>query len=154
MTGNLLPARRATFEEIRSSRNATVWLLMVSTVAIHVVDEALTDFLPFYNAQVLTLRSRLGLFPAPTFTFPVWITGLAVAVMLGAALTPIVARGGRVMRVVCGILATLMVGNACGHMLGSLYFGRLLPGVWSSPLLFGTSVWMVRRAVAGSWRRT
>jgi hypothetical protein len=52
------------------SRNAFVWLLMVTAVAIHVTDEMLTDFLPFYNAQVLAIRERLGFFPAPTFTFP------------------------------------------------------------------------------------
>jgi hypothetical protein len=149
----VLPHGRRTLDEIRRSRNAIVWLLMVSAVALHVVDEALTGFLPFYNAQVVALRARFGFFPAPTFTFPLWITGLAVAVAIGAALTPIVARGGTVIRVVCGTLALLMVGNACGHTLGSLYFGRLLPGLWSSPVLFVTSAWMVTRAVGGDWSR-
>lgn len=134
-------------------RNRTVWLLMVLAVALHVVDEAVTGFLPFYNAQVLALRARLGLFPAPTFTFPVWITGLALAVAMGLALTPLVARGGRVIRVVCGALALLMVANACGHTLGSLYAGRLLPGFWSSPVLLVTSAWMAARVLGGEWRR-
>jgi len=133
--------------------NASVWLLMVSAVAIHVADEALTGFLPFYNAQVLTLRTRLGFFPAPTFTFTTWITGLGVAVAIGFALTRIVSRGGMAIRVVCGFLAVLMVANACGHMLGSVYFGRLLPGFWSSPWLLVTSVWMIARVIGANWSR-
>ena len=133
------------------NRNATVWLLMVSAVGIHVIDEALTGFLPLYNAQVLALRARLGVFPAPTFTFSVWITGLALAVAIGLALTRAVARGGTGIRVVCGILAGLMIANACAHLLGSLYVGRQLPGFWSAPWLMVTSVWMVARVIGGAW---
>jgi hypothetical protein len=139
---------------MRINRNATVWLLMVSAVGIHVIDEALTGFLPFYNAQVMALRARLGFFPAPMFTFPMWITGLALAVAIGFALTGIVGRGGKIIRVVCGFVAVLMIANACGHMVGSLYFGRLLPGFWSSPWLFVTSVWMLARVIGGNWSRT
>ena len=132
-------------------RNALVWLLMVTAVGIHVMDEALTGFLPFYNAQVAALRARLGFFPAPTFAFPTWITGLALTVAIGLALTRVVARGGPGIRIVCGVLALLMIGNACGHMLGSVYFGRRLPGFWSSPWLLVTSVWMMARVIGGDW---
>jgi hypothetical protein len=126
---------------------------MVSAVGIHVIDEALTGFLPFYNNQVFALRARFGFFPAPIFTFPVWIGGLALAVTIGFALTPVVARGGNGIRAVCGVLSILMIGNACGHMLGSVYFGRLLPGFWSAPWLFVTSAWMLRRVISGNWSR-
>lgn len=142
----------AMLDTIRRSRNATVWLLMVAAVAIHVTDEALTGFLPLYNAQVNALRARLGVFPAPTFTFGTWIAGLVLAIAIGAALTPRVARGGRTMRIVCSTVAALMIANACGHLLGSMYFGRLLPGAWSSPVLLVTSVWMLKRAACGTWR--
>lgn len=134
------------------NRNAIVWLLVVTAVGIHVVDEALTGFLPFYNAQVLALRMRLGFFPAPTFTFPMWVTGLTVAVAIGLMMTRVVARGGRGIRVVCGVLALLMMANACGHLLGSVYFDRRLPGFWSSPWLLVTSVWMVARVLRGNWQ--
>lgn len=133
------------------NRNAIVWLLMVTAVGIHVMDEAVTGFLPFYNALVLALRARLGFFPAPTFTFPMWITGLALAVAIGLALTRIVARGGTGIRVVCGVLAVLMIANACGHLLGSVYVGRRLPGFWSSPWLLVTSAWMMARVIGGEW---
>ena len=132
-------------------REATAWVMMVAAVGIHVVDETLTDFLPYYNAQVLSLRARLGFFPAPIFTFPQWLGGLTAAVLLGFAATPLVARGGRTMRVVCGIVSALMIANACGHMLSSLHFGYLVPGFWSSPLLFIASIWMLRCVVGGDW---
>jgi hypothetical protein len=129
-------------------RTATAWLAMVTAVGVHVIDEALTGFLAFYNPLVLSMRQRFGFFPMPIFTFPVWIAGLTLAVLIGFALTPAVARGGRVIRVVCGSLSVLMIGNACGHMLGSVYFGRLLPGFWSSPFLLAASVWMLVRVIS------
>jgi hypothetical protein len=129
------------------NRTTTAWLLMVTAVGIHVLDEALTGFLPWYNAQVLLLRERLGFFPAPTFTFRVWITGLTLAVVAGFGITPLVNRGGKVVRIVAGILAVLMIGNALNHMLGSAYVGRVLPGFWSSPCLLATSGWMLVRVL-------
>lgn len=128
------------------NRNGRAWLLMVAAVAIHVADEAITGFLPFYNELVMALRSRFGFFPAPTFTFSTWIGGLVAAVMIGLALTPLVNRGGRIIRIVCGFVSLIMIGNACGHLMGSGYFGRLLPGFWSSPLLLVSSLWMFGRA--------
>ena len=125
---------------------------MVLSLALHVYDEAVSGFLPFYNQWVLDLRARLGFFPAPTFTFPVWITGLVTAILIAAALTPIVARGGRPIRLVCGAVAVVMVANALGHMLGSMYFGTILPGFWSAPLLLATSLWMARRALFAGWQ--
>jgi hypothetical protein len=45
---------------LAKNRNAFVWFLMVTAVGIHVIDEAVTGFLPFYNEQVLALRVRRG----------------------------------------------------------------------------------------------
>ena len=126
---------------------------MVTAVGIHVIDEAVTGFLPFYNEQVLALRVRLGFFPAPTFTFPVWIGGLTFAVILGLFLIRAVQRGGTMIRVACSVLAVLMTANALGHLGGSVYFGRRLPGFWSSPWLLVTSFWMLVQVIRGRWTR-
>ncbi len=136
------------------SRETRVWLMMVGAVALHVIDETLTDFLPYYNAQVVTARSRFGFFPAPTFTFSQWIGGLTTAVLVGFAATPFVVRGGRAIRIVCGVLSGLMIANACGHIFGSMYLGYFVPGFWSSPLLAVTSIWMLRRVWVGNWSRS
>ena len=42
--------------------------MMTTAIAVHVFDEAMTGFLPFYNSSVAALRERLGFFPAPTFS--------------------------------------------------------------------------------------
>ncbi len=131
--------------------NTYAWVTLVAMVMIHVLDEALTDFLPLYNEIVYRLRDQLGFFPAPTFTFPIWITGMSAALMVGYALTPWIARGGATMRIVSMIAGILMLGNATAHLAGSVYLNRPLLGVWSSPFLLAASCWVVARGVFGRW---
>ena len=81
-----------------SNRFGRAWVALTLALACHVVDEAATDFLSVYNPIVLDLRSRLGWFPMPTFTFGVWLAG------------PVRARGGSAAAVTarvsrCGIPA-------------------------------------------------
>jgi hypothetical protein len=127
---------------------------LVSAVAVHVLDEATTGFLPFYNQTVMELRERLGFFPAPTFSFGVWLGGLVIAVVVGFAMTPVVRRGGRVVRAIAIVFGILMVANAMGHLLGSAYLGTTLPGMWSSPILFAAAAWMVFQGLKGQWSAT
>jgi len=116
-------------------------------LALHVVDEALTDFLPFYNPMVERLRERFGFWPMPTFEFVPWITGLTVAVVVLLALTPFALRGARWMRPLAYVFGVIMLLNGLGHSLGSLYLGRLLPGVYTSPLLLVGSIYLLAKAV-------
>ncbi len=127
------------------NKNALAWVLMTCAGAIHVVDEAAHGFLSFYNPLVRDLRESLGFWPMPTFSTEVWLIGLIVAIIISFLLTPVVARGGRFMRVVMTVIGVVMVLNGLAHMLGSVYFGYLLPGFWSSPLLLATSVFVVVR---------
>lgn len=132
-----------------SNRLAVAWVLMVAAVALHVVDETLTDFLPFYNELVSNLKERIGFFPMPTFSFGIWLGGLIGAVVIGFLLTPFMARGGRLSRAVAVILGLIMIANSLGHMIGSIFFGRFLPGFWSSPILLATAVMVVAAGVRG-----
>ena len=125
------------------NRNVVAWLLLVTALAVHVLDEALTDFLHFYNPLVRDLKETLGFFPMPTFTFGIWLGGLIGLVIVGFALTPLVNRGGRIIRRFTMAFGIIMVLNALGHMLGSLFVGRLLPGFWSSPLLLVAALYAV-----------
>ena len=111
-----------------------------------------TDFLPFYNQSVINLRERLGFFPAPTFSFEFWLGGLIGAIILGYSLTPFVYRGGKVIRVVSVVLGILMVGNALGHLLGSVYLGMVLPGMWSSPFLLVAALFVIIQSLRGNWQ--
>ena len=118
---------------------------MLSAVAVHVLDEATTGFLPLYRNVAQNLRAMLGLSFPPVFTFQTWLVGLIIAIIIGFALTPLVIRGGRFIRILTTVVGMLMVVNALGHMLGSAYLGRLMPGFWSSPFLLVTAVYVVLR---------
>jgi hypothetical protein len=123
-----------------SARTHTrAWLFLVVALAVHVVDEALTGFLDFYNPLVRSLRERIGWFPTPTFTFDVWLTGLVLLVLALALVTPWIRRGGMAVAGASWAFSTLMFLNGLGHLLGSAYFGRWLPGVTSAPLLLVAS---------------
>jgi hypothetical protein len=127
------------------NRNVVAWLLLVTALAVHVLDEALTDFLHFYNPLVSDLKERISFFQMPTFTFGIWLGGLIGLVIIGFALTPLVNRGGRFIRRFTTAFGIIMVLNALGHMFGSLFLGRLLPGFRSSPLLLITALYVVIR---------
>jgi hypothetical protein len=120
------------------------WLLLVGALAIHVLDEALTGFLDFYNPLVLAIRARIRWFPMPTFDFVAWLIGLIAAVVMLALLAPAVRRGVPGTRALGWVFCTIMFINGVGHLGGSWYFGRWLPGATSGPLLVLASVLLAR----------
>ena len=119
------------------------WLTLTAVLAIHVTDEALTDFLSFYNPSVLEIRAHLPWLPLPTFTVDVWLAGLIAAIAILTALSVLAFRGRRAAAWLAYVYAVLMFANGCGHLGGSLYFGRWLPGSTSAPLLLLASAWLV-----------
>jgi hypothetical protein len=125
------------------------WLLLAGALAVHVADEASTDFLGFYNPLVLSLRSRLSWFSMPTFTFGVWLAGLIVLVVVLLLLGRAVRRGATGTRLASWVLTAIMFMNGLGHLAGSLYFQRWLPGATSAPLLLVASVLLAR----ATWQR-
>jgi len=134
-----------------ANRNVAAWLLLIFALALHVFDEAMTGFLTFYNSSVLALREQLPFFPAPTFSFGIWLGGLVAGILLCFGLTRFVARGGRVIRWVATILGVIMIFNALGHLSGSLYFKHIVPGTYSAPILLLSAVYMVYRGIRGDW---
>jgi len=111
------------------------WLFLAFALAIHVTDEALTGFLPVYNSVAESVRASYPRVPMPTFTFPLWIGGLATGVILLLALSPLVFAGRRWLRPVSYVLAAIMIANGLGHIGASLYRASFAPGVYSSPIL-------------------
>jgi hypothetical protein len=130
-------------------RHMQAWLVLVATLAVHVVDEALTGFLGFYNPLVLAIRSRIYWFPMPTFTFRVWLAGLIAVVLVLALLGPAVRRGAAGTRPASWMLSGFMFLNGLGHLGGSLYFQRWLPGATSAPVLLVASVLLAH----STWQR-
>ena len=127
------------------------WIFLIAAIALHVTDEALTDFLSVYNPAVRAIREWLPFLPLPTFTFCVWLTGLCVGILLLFCLSPLAFMGNRILTRLAYPLSILMFANGLGHIGGSLYMGRLMPGVYSSPFLLCTSAYLFARAYkAGS----
>lgn len=115
------------------------WVALVLALALHVIDEAANDFLGFYNPMILALRESYAWIPLPTFTFPVWIIGLAVGVSILLALSPLVFAGKRYLRPLAYFLGILMTANGLGHIGASVCLDKLVPGVYSSPVLLVAS---------------
>jgi hypothetical protein len=138
-----------TIHSLLKNKSGVAWVLMISAISIHVFDEAVTDFLPFYNRLALNLRESLGFSLLPVFSFEAWLGGLIAGIIMCFSLTPLVDRGGRLIRTFVLLLGVLMVANALGHMVGSAYVGRLLPGFWSSPFLLVTAAFVVVCALSG-----
>ena len=122
------------------------WIGLALALAVHVVDEAAHDFLAVWNPAVETMRSRFAWVPLPTFTFSVWMGGLAAGIVLLLALSPFAFRARPWMRPASFALGTVMVANALAHLAASMVGGWWAPGVCSSPLLLVAAALLMWRA--------
>jgi len=124
------------------------WVSLCLALAVHVFDEAMTDFLSVYNPTVQAIRQKFSFFPMPVFTFEVWLTGLIAAIIILLLLSPFAFRRKVWIRLLSYPFAVLMLLNGLGHIAGSFYLGRLMPGVYSAPMLLAGSIyllWSVRQ---------
>jgi len=121
----------------------SAWLALCAAFGIHVVDEALTDFLSVYNPMVRAVRARFPFLPLPTFTFRVWLTGLVLAVVALASLTPFAFRGAAWMRPVAYAFGLIMAGNGLLHLVGSAYTRKAMPGTYSAPLILAAAIYLL-----------
>jgi hypothetical protein len=126
----------------QSFRFGFAWVLLSVALMLHVTDEALTDFLSVYNPTVQAIRKRVPFVPLPIFTFRVWLAGLCLGILVAVGLSILAFRGSRLALVLAYPVAILMFGNGIGHVAASLYRRRLMPGVYSSPLLIAASVYL------------
>jgi hypothetical protein len=138
----MFPTMRSGSEDAGASRHLQAWFLVVAVLATHVIDEAATDFLGFYNPLVLSVRARVHWFPMPTFTFSIWLAGLILLVIVLASMGRMVRNGSVGARLASWVLAALMFLNGIGHLGGSLFLKRWLPGTTSAPLLVAASFWL------------
>ncbi len=124
------------------------WVLLCCALVLHVADEATTGFLRVYNPTVLALRTKLGWWPMPTFEFREWLYGLVAACAVLLALSVLAFRGLSWMRWLAYLFAVVMLLNAVGHTLATIFgrtvdsvrFPRPAPGFWSSPLMAAAAI--------------
>jgi hypothetical protein len=133
----------AQVRDLAARQHGFAWIALCLALAVHVTDEALTDFLSIYNPAVQAIRGKLPVLPLPTFSFEVWLSGLIFAILLLLALSILVFRGSKWMTPLSYIFAIIMLLNGVAHVAGSFYMGRLMPGVCSSPLLLAGSIYLL-----------
>lgn len=135
---------RSTEDEVPAGvRHALAWVGLCLALAIHVGDEALTDFLSVYNPAVRSIRERVTWLPIPTFSFEVWMGGLIIAVIALSSLTVLALRRAPIMTPLSYALGVLMFANGLVHLAGSLQMQKPMPGVFSAPLLLVASAFLV-----------
>src|SRR2546425_8834771 len=137
---------RALLLAVPNTHFGLAWAALCAGFAIHVADEALTDFLSVYNPMVRAIRARFPFLPLPTFTFRVWLTGLVLAVVALASLTPLAFRGGAWLRPIAYAFGIVMAGNGLLHLVGSVYMRKAMPGVYSAPLLLAAAIYLLASA--------
>jgi Protein of unknown function with HXXEE motif len=126
-----------------SASYGVAWAALCVAFAIHVADEARTDFLSVYNTTARAIRARFPFLLIPTFTFRVWLTGLVVAVLVLASLTPVAFRGAPGLRPVAYVFGIVMAGNGVLHLVGSAYMRRAMPGVYSAPIILAAAGYLL-----------
>jgi len=50
------------------------------------------------------------------------------------------------------VLGILMIVNAFSHFFGSIYFGKVFPGTWSSPFLLAAALFVTIQGFMGDWQ--
>lgn len=131
--------------ERRARRHWIAWIALCGALAVHVADEALTDFLAIYNPTVLAIRERYPFLPLGTFTFENWLSLLIFAIVSLTAASYFVWQGRWAMRPISYVFAGVMLLNGLMHIAGSFYMRTFMPGVYSSPLLIAASIALILR---------
>jgi hypothetical protein len=132
-----------TSRQILRRNHWLAWMALCIALAIHVADEASTDFLEVYNPTVRTIREKYPLLPLPTFTFETWLSLLIFAVAMLIAASYFVWKGRWAMRPISHVFAAFMLLNGLLHIGVSLYMGDFISGVYSSPLLLAASIALI-----------
>ena len=136
-------------------RHWLAWMGLCAVLAVHVADEALTNFVDLYNPAVVRLRENSSLrnsylwpldtYPwlLPTFTFEVWLSLLIFAVVALVGVSYFVWKGRWAMRPISYVFAGVMLANGLGHIALSIYAQKFVSGVYSSPLLLAASIALI-----------
>lgn len=107
------------------------------------LDEAVTDFLGVYNPIFHAIRERHPLIMLPIFSFSVWLSLLIFAVIALVGVSVFVWKGRWAMRPISYVFAAVMLTNGLLHIAHSIYMQKLMPGVYTSPLLLAASIFLV-----------
>lgn len=111
------------------------WIILCLAFAAHVFDEALHNFLSFYNPIAASMRGVFSLLPLPVFNVKSWLMLLTLVILVLLSLSIFAFQPARWMRPLSYIFLAIMFVNGLLHIIGSIVMGMAIPGVFSSPLL-------------------
>ena len=123
------------------------WIAMAIAFGLHVIDEAATNFLDWYNPIAGRIRARLPVPFPPTLTFWPWFVGLLAVTAILFALIPVANARDRTVIWIGVALGVINVGNGLLHIVASIRFRRRVPGVISAPLLLACAAWLLVAAL-------
>lgn len=140
---------------MNGSKLSRAWIVSCAALAVHVIDNAATDFVGYYNSTVLALYGHFSWFPRLDIEFRTWIIGAVVVLVVLFALTALLKRYVALFKWLAYLFAVYLFLDGCGHvaaaLLGhtvpSVHFSGLPPGFYSSPLLIATSVYLLLTAM-------
>lgn len=118
-------------------RRFIAWLALCAAFAVHIAEEASRHFLDLWNPEVTALG--LG---ALRFTFPVWMTLMALAMLGFLILSYWVRRGTFWTPVAAYIFIFLMLSNGFAHLAFSIRERAWMAGAYTSPLLILASIYL------------
>jgi hypothetical protein len=124
------------------------WLTLAVVFGLHVLDEAATDFLAWYNPTAQRIRSRLGGIPfPPVFTFWPWLLGLLAITAILFVLAPMAyAHVAWLVPVAIGF-SLINIGNGLLHIGAAVFLRRRVPGLISAPFLLASAAWLLYAAL-------
>jgi len=126
------------------------WLALAIAFGFHVMDEAATDFLGWYNPTARRIRSHLGGVPfPPVFAFWPWLLGLLAVTGILLGLAPLAYAHVRWLFPVAIVLSVINVGNGLLHIVSAIFLKRRVPGVISAPFLLASAGWLLYAAAKG-----
>ena len=119
------------------------WIILTVALTLHVLDEALNDFLSIYNPLVALINQRMGFSFFPIFSTTKWLTGLMIGIIILFGFSFFAYREKKWILSLSYFYGVLMLLNGLGHFLGSLYYSKLIAGIYTSPLLLGGSIYLI-----------
>ncbi|MDX1700659.1 MAG: hypothetical protein R3250_08585 [Melioribacteraceae bacterium] len=118
------------------------WISLTFAFTIHIIDEALNDFLSIYNPIVTNFNESFGFLIFPVFSFSQWLVGLIIANIILYSLSIYAYRNKKWFRYLSFIYSSIMILNAIGHITGSIYLGKSIAGLYSAPLLLVGGIYL------------
>jgi hypothetical protein len=124
------------------------WLTLAVVFGLHVLDEAATDFLAWYNPTARRIRSHLKGIPfPPVFAFWPWLLGLLSITGILLVLAPMAYAHVAWLVPVAIFFSLINIGNGLLHIVAAIILRRRVPGLISAPFLLASAGWLLYAAL-------